>query len=272
MSPLLKIETCSILEKFASSNHNSLRATSSSEKLNRDQLIVQAIIKVLLSSDNDDDDDDVNVKNGNMQLTEWLVFAEKALSVLYLLVNDGAALVHDLIRSFSKRLNMTSAENIYINTNDLCKLLFLLGHGVLKELISIELIYREKRVKLADGAKKKEKKNSFVDASDGGDSLELDTVVEKENEIDDWLVEQERSLISETSLYGSFLPLIRSIVSSPNFTNCANDDEKNNNSNGLILRCAVLALCKYMCVHVSVWYDQHNNFMKTICLVVINVL
>lgn len=173
----------------------------------------------------------------SLSLNDWIPFTEKAINIIFNMAKNPEEIIHNIVKKLAEKTRMTKnltteeSTNVSVSSEDLTKLLFSIGHASLKELVFIEEKYKEKRSK----KKPQEKNKEAIE-----EELGIDSITQNENEMDEWLENQEKGLVSSTSVYGSFLPLIIKISK--------NQDYKDS----MIRRSAILALCKMMTIHNSV--------------------
>jgi condensin complex subunit 1 len=165
-------------------------------------------------------------------INDWIPIAEKSINIIFSFAKKPQEISAPLIKKLTKKTNITESQsnNVSVSTIDLSKLMFSLGHCALKELVCYENEYKESR---AQKSKNEDKKSNEEDTG-------LESITSKENDLDEWLENQELYLISNDSVYGSFIPLVVSVAS--------NEDYKDT----MVRRCAILTLCKFMCLHASI--------------------
>ncbi|KAL9657457.1 hypothetical protein ABK040_016725 [Willaertia magna] len=215
-----------------------------------------------------------------VNLNDWVIFTESALNCLFSLCEQPEQLAHHIIKEISVKTNIGKDNNseetnaISISTHELTKLLFLLGHCSLRELVHIEQLFKKAKkisakavTKPALPEKKRRGRKKKEDAQKRGrEEYEEDqetTAIEQElgfSNLDDHVLEEafeekEKGIITDKTIYGSYLPLILNI--------CC--DNSNMYKYSLLRKTAILTLCKYMCVSQEVC-DSNMRLIFSILL------
>ncbi len=174
-------------------------------------------------------------------------------------------------------------KHVKVSSSALSKLLFVLGHSIMLECVNVELQFKKakkhkqltqllqeqeennKKQKKAAPAKKT-KKGRKKQSSDEDEEIEEEnatdkpTTIEAElgldpNSMDDHELEEqfelrERNILSDQSVYGAFVPLLITLCTQEKTT-------------PELTKCAVLALCKFMCVNQE-FCDKYLQLLFTL--------
>ena len=237
--------------------------------------------------------DSVIDKEGKIPISNWMVLTEAALNSLFALAEKPEQLATHIIKEVSLKTNAgvedSQSQTLSISPVELTKLFFLLGHCSIKELVNLEQQFKkakklksklsEEKEKDVEEPKKKKKTSSKSskkgekvskkkrdradleeeesqaeqEKNDIEKELGLDPTNIEDHVLEETFEEREKAIITETSLYGSYLPLILNI--------CC--DNGNVYKYSILRRSAILALCKYMCVSQSVC-DKQLQLLFTI--------
>ncbi|PRP82720.1 hypothetical protein PROFUN_09982 [Planoprotostelium fungivorum] len=189
------------------------------------------------------------MNDDHMQHNNWYGFAEQAINTIYSLSERPDTLAADIVRDMAAKIfDLKGSEEVReCSQKSLGRFLFVLGHIALKQLVYIEEIQSELRTRRGNIREKKEKEStSAIEEELGVHAAEEEREVERLQET------AEREVIGK-NLLGSFGPLISMVAANAG-----------GNFNEPSLRsCAVMALCKYMCVH-SEYCDRHIQLLFTI--------
>ncbi|EFC49572.1 condensin subunit SMC1 [Naegleria gruberi] len=208
------------------------------------------------------------------KLSEWMTITESALNAIFCLAEDPIQLTTHIIKEVSLKTNLSDpnqsrSETLTVSPIELTKLFFILGHSALKELVLIEDQFKqakkykhrmalekeqaaaEKKEKPKKGSKKKRDRQELEEENDNDTTvlereLGLDPSSLDDHELEETFEKKERNIITESSLYGSYLPLILSIC----------HDSANLYRYSPLRKTAILALCKYMCISQTVCEDN----------------
>ncbi|KAG2388869.1 hypothetical protein C9374_000308 [Naegleria lovaniensis] len=224
-------------------------------------------------------------KEQHFPIYEWMILAESAITTIYSLCMNPEQLSAHIIKQVSLNTNLSGSNNeadsqtLAVSPVELTKLFFILGTCAIQELVHLERQFKkakelnktaniEKQQKASSkkskkSSSKKKRDRSEIDKEEEEDSNT--TVIEKElgldpsnmdiHSLEEAFKEKENNIITESSLYGSYLPLILNI--------CC--DNTNMYKYSVLRRSAILALCKYMSVSQSVC-EQHLQLLFTILI------
>lgn len=172
--------------------------------------------------------------HGDAQRAAWFGLAEHAVQAIYALGEQPDALGTELVRHLT-RAALGGGSDAYA----LARLLFVVGHVALKQMVYMELVERELK-----------RRKGERDAADGGarPSTELDQVAgNAEDEIGDMMafLKERELLYGPESLLGLYGPLVAHILRTPHAFGDA-----------YVQRAAALTLAKLMCIS-SEFCDAH---------------
>ncbi|KAI3624432.1 cnd1 [Malassezia furfur] len=173
--------------------------------------------------------------HGDAQRAAWFGLAEHAVQAIYALGEQPDALGTELIRHLTRAAVGGGGGDAYA----LARLLFVVGHVALKQMVYMELVERELK-----------RRKGERDAADGGarPSTELDQVAgNAEDEIGDMMafLKERELLYGPESLLGLYGPLVAHILRTPHAFGDA-----------YVQRAAALTLAKLMCIS-SEFCDAH---------------
>lgn len=260
--PFLATHTCAVLEQLGKVDEVTITADESVPKKKK------AATKKRKSIHDEEDEEDEVLRfapdhtlfrrltelliSDTFNVNSWLPFAEKAINVIFALCEKPDVAIKIIIVELKKKTfgSGESQGEVKVSSNDLIKLLFVLGHGALKELVYTENEF--KNAKKAKSGDKKTKEDKPASASGSiEDELGLDPSSVDDHELEEFYEQKERNIVSKESIYGSFVPLILSM--------CADS----NNKNITLTKSAILALCKYMCISTE-FCEKHIQFLFTL--------
>lgn len=214
-------------------------------------------------------------KEQKFPIYEWMILTESAITTIYALCMNPEQLSTHIIKQVSLNTNLSGNNNeansqLSVAPVELTKLFFILGTCVIQELVCLERQFKKAKglnkaasiekqqntssKKSSSSSKKSSKKKRDLSEMDDEEEDSNTTVIEKELGLDNMDIhaleesfkEKENNIITESSLYGSYLPLILNI--------CC--DNTNIYKYSVLRRSAILALCKYMCVSQTVCEQQ----------------
>ncbi|EAL60491.1 condensin-2 complex subunit D3 [Dictyostelium discoideum AX4] len=181
------------------------------------------------------DNIDNDIKN-----SKWFMFAEQVINTIYILAEQPDLISSEIIKKLSDQVLDENGE-----TNQYClsKLIFILGHIAIKQLVYVEEIQSEiKRIQYEQSKQSKNNNNNNKKKTDIEKELGTDQA-EAEAESEAIQIQAESDILSENNLIGKYSQLVVSI--------CYNYNEIFSNEqfpNQLLQTSAVLTLSKFMCV------------------------
>lgn len=201
---------------------------------------------------------------------KWLQVIEQGINTIYLLADKPDKLMQDFIKTLiNEAFNLYSMEEEEkaINILSLSKLLFVVGHVAIKQVIHLEYIEQQwkQQQQQQSSSKKEEKKGpmtplrkkrlSMMITPEGSSIDELQEIAgSADDEFADlvFYVREHEILFGKTSLISLFHPIIEQI--------CLNDTVFNDKT---LLSIAHLTLCKFMTVS-SEFCEKNLKLLLTV--------
>eukprot|EP00158_Paraphelidium_tribonemae_P009686 Partr_v1_DN28930_c0_g1_i5_m25543 putative Regulatory subunit of the condensin complex, a complex required for conversion of interphase chromatin into mitotic-like condense chromosomes. The condensin complex probably introduces positive supercoils into relaxed DNA in the presence of type I topoisomerases and converts nicked DNA into positive knotted forms in the presence of type II topoisomerases (By similarity) len=220
--------TCLALQKLGQSRQSKKSSKTDRIRLENGDVLFLRIKRMLVAS---------------VKSLEWFQFAEQAIEVIYQLAEQPDLLCSSVIKKLHNHVFFKQAANDLQSENDetpsetfspqtdsfdLARLVFIVGHVAIKQVVYLETV--ESELKRRDAGKSKS----------AAKSDELDQIVGSvEDDVADQIhfVRNVELLTFDTSLLTVYAPMVTHI--------CRNNIQF---KNPLMLRMAILSLCKFMCV------------------------
>eukprot|EP01133_Synstelium_polycarpum_P014873 gene14873-17588_t len=181
---------------------------------------------------------------------KWFMFAEQAVSTIYTLSEQPDLFADKIIKIMATDIFKASSKSS-INSKMLSRFFFIIGHVAIKQVVHIEEI--KEAIRKAQLEQKQNPKNKKKDDLENIEKELGSEQAEAESEADKMQDKAEQEIVSESNLIGRFGNLVMSV--------CMNEGGAYNDES--LQSCAVLALCKFMCVH-STFCEKNLQLLFTI--------